>query len=450
MTTAKRGAALAAGVLVALGQAGSAVGGDLKDDVAQLKKLLTEQQEKLAEHERRLAAQAKTIARQEEVISSNRLGIRAETIPLGDMSRTRATGAPETGAPSIGLSGAAPGGIQFAQAQGNQRTPVGQPPPKRKPVQPQVQSIPDIGGVLTPKGKWIIEPAIQYSHADVNRLTFRGIELLGALGIGLLSADDADRDAVIASLTGRFGISDRLEGEVKLPYVYRDDKLTNLIPQIPDANGQPAELERSLDGHGVGDLELALHYQLNAGLEGWPIFIGNLRYKSTTGKGPFDVDYDADGIEQELAMGSGFHAIEPSITALYPTDPAVLFGNLGYVFNIKKDIDKRIGDVRVGNVDPGDTFRMSFGMAYSINERTSFTLGYKNDFIMKTKTEFFNPDTGASTTQKSDTLNVGALLLGYSLALDRQTSVNLNLELGVTDDAPDVLMTLRVPFQPDL
>ena len=273
---------------------------------------------------------------------------------------------------------------------------------------------------------------------------------MGALGIGLLSADDADRDAVIASVTGRYGISDRLEGEFKLPYVYRDDKLTNLIPQIPDANGQPAELERSLDGHGIGDIEFALHYQLNAGLEGWPIFIGNLRYKTTTGKGPFDVDYDADGIEQELAMGSGFHAIEPSITALYPTDPAVLFANLGYVFNIEKDIDKQIGPVRVGKVDPGDTFRMSFGMAYSINERTSFTLGYKNDFIMKTKTEFFNPDTGASTSLKSDTLNVGALLLGYSLALDPTTSVNLNLELGVTDDAPDVLMTLRVPFQPDL
>ena len=244
MTTAKRGVALAAGVLVALGHVGPAIGGDLKDDVAQLKKLLTQQQEKLAEHERLLAEQAKTIARQEEMISSGRLGIKAATIPLGDMSRTRATGAPETGAPSIGLSGAAPGGIQFAQAQGNQRTPVGQPPPKQKPVQPQVQTIPDIGGVLTPKGKWIIEPAIQYSHADVNRLTFRGIELLGALGIGLLSADDADRDAIIASLTGRFGISDRLEGEVKLPYVYRDDKLTNLIPQIPD-------VKRSAGGTGA-------------------------------------------------------------------------------------------------------------------------------------------------------------------------------------------------------
>ena len=444
------GAAVAVGALIALGHSGAAVASDLEKDVAQLKKLLIEQQKKLAEHERLLAEQASTIARQQAALARDGSTIDAESLPLWALSRARATGSPGITMPAIGAVGAVPGGLQIAQAQDGQRTPVGQPPPKREPVQPQVQSIPDIGGVLTPKGKWIIEPAIQYSHAVVNRLTFRGIELLGARGIGLLSADDADRDAIIASLTGRFGISDRLEGEIKLPYVYRDDKLTNLIPQIPDAQGQPAELERSLDGHGIGDLELALHYQLNAGLEGWPIFIGNLRYKSTTGKGPFDVDYDEDGIEQELAMGSGFHAIEPSITALYPTDPAVLFANLGYVFNIKKDIDKRIGEVRVGNVDPGDTFRMSFGMAYSINERTSFTLGYKNDFIMKTKTEFFNPDTGASTTQKSDTLNVGALLLGYSLALDRQTSVNLNLELGVTDDAPDVLMTLRVPFQPDI
>src|SRR3546814_3241619 len=60
--------------------------------------------------------------------------------------------------------------------------------------------------------------------------------------------------------------------------------------------------------------ELALHYQINSGLDDWPIFIGNLRYKSPSGEGPFDVDRDANGLESELATGSGFHGIEPSVT----------------------------------------------------------------------------------------------------------------------------------------
>jgi len=36
-------------------------------------------------------------------------------------------------------------------------------------------------------------------------------------------------------------------------------------------------------------VEVGAHYQINHGQDGWPYFIGNLRYKSNTGKGPFEV-----------------------------------------------------------------------------------------------------------------------------------------------------------------
>src|SRR3546814_2612828 len=120
-------------------------------------------------------------------------------------------------------------------------------------------------------------------------------------------------------------------------------------------------------------------------LDDWPIFIGNLRYKSPSGEGPFDVDRDANGLESELATGSGFHGIEPSVTILYPNDPAVFFANFGYFFHLPEDVDKTFNDQTIGKVDPGDAFRMSFGMAYSINERSSLTLGYKHDFIAETE-----------------------------------------------------------------
>ncbi len=107
-------------------------------------------------------------------------------------------------------------------------------------------------------------------------------------------------------------------------------------------------------------------------------------------------------------------------------------------------MNKTFNDQTIGEVDPGDAFRMSFGMAYSINERSSFTLGYKHDFIDETTTEVNGVDFSSSS------LSVGSLLLGYSFQVNSYSSVNLNLELGVTDDAPDVLMTLRVPFVLDL
>src|SRR3546814_478186 len=83
-------------------------------------------------------------------------------------------------------------------------------------------------------------------------------------------------------------------------------------------------------------------------------------------------------------------------------------------------------------------------MAYSINERSAFTLGYKHDFIDETETEVNGVDLTAPS------LSVGSLLLGYSFQVNDYASTNINLELGVTDDAPDVLMTLRVPFVLDL
>ena len=117
---------------------------------------------------------------------------------------------------------------------------------------------------------------------------------------------------------------------------------------------------------------------------------------------------DENGLETELPTGSGFHSLEPSVTVLYPSDPAVFFANLGYLYTIKDDVNETFNDQTIGEVDPGDAYRVSFGMAYSINERSSFTLGYKHDFIGETDTEV------NGVTLSSNSLDVGSLLLGYS------------------------------------
>ena len=81
-----------------------------------------------------------------------------------------------------------------------------------------------------------------------------------------------------------------------------------------------------------------------------------------------------------------------------------------------------------------------FGMAYSINERAAFTLGFKTDFIQESDTEI------NGVTLNSSSLTIGSMLMGYSYQLTNDVGINLNLELGVTDDAPDMLVTFRVPF----
>jgi hypothetical protein len=198
--------------------------------------------------------------------------------------------------------------------------------------------------------------------------------------------------------------------------------------------------EIDIEGSGFGDLEAAIRYQFNTGRGGGPIYIGNLRYKSTTGTSPFEIDRDEFGILEELPTGSGFWGLEPSLTVLIPSDPVVIYGTLSYFYHAPDDINRVIGDVLIGEVDPGDSIGASLGFGFALNEAFSFSLGYKHNYIYETTTEF------ADTEQRSETLQVGSMLLGMSYRLSERATASINYEFGVTSDAPDARLIFRVPY----
>ncbi|HLO75620.1 MAG TPA: hypothetical protein VK196_04100, partial [Magnetospirillum sp.] len=242
---------------------------------------------------------------------------------------------------------------------------------------------PEIPGVLTRKGALVIEPGIEYSHTDVNQFSFGGVAILDTVLVGAIEAKQANRNAVTGTLGLRLGITNRMEGELRIPYMYRDDSSTNTF-----VNSNNTSQSISLSDSGLGDIEGALHYQLNDGTGTWPVLVGNLRVKSTTGTSPYDVDRNAQGVETELATGSGFWGIEPSLTLIAPSDPAVVYANLGYLWNMQADIDKQIGSRFVRSVDPGDAVRFGIGMGLALNEKLSFSIGYQHDWVLNTKTKF--------------------------------------------------------------
>jgi hypothetical protein len=304
---------------------------------------------------------------------------------------------------------------------------------------PEIVVLSERGGVLTPKGSVVIEPSIDYSKSTSNRLNFRGISIVDGFLIGVIEASDADRDTITSQLTARYGVTNRLEVSVSVPVVYRSDRTTSLVG---GAGG--ASVTNSTSGEGLGDIEVAAHYQINDGMNDWPFFIANLRYKSTSGTGPFDIGRDASGIPTELATGSGFHAIEPSLTVIYPTDPAVLFANIGYLVNLPSDVNTTVGTATIGNVDPGDSIGMSFGVGFALNEKLSLNLGYQHDFVLETTTETNGVDVN------SETLSVGSFLFGGSYRLTDAVSLNLTVQVGATEDAPDSRIIFRVPVRFDV
>ncbi len=320
---------------------------------------------------------------------------------------------------------------------------VGKPPTDNRRKVEAVEAIASISdevrGVLTPRGKLVLDPSLKYAHSSNNRVFVEGFGplVLPSLFLGLLDIREVDRDLWIASLAARYGITSRMQFEVKVPYVWREDSIRSR-PFVTNLFGDKVY---EVDGSGLGDVEFALDYQLNRGLNGWPFFIGGVRVSAPTGTDPFEVetvdftDANGDTIERfptELATGSGFWSIQPSLTFLFPTDPAVFFGTLSYTWSIEDDFGNDVGEI-----DPGDTIGLSGGMGFGINERSSFSLGFSYKHVDET--------TQNGNNLKGSDLDIGEVSLGYSYRLSRNTNLNLSVGVGATEDAQDFQLTVRLP-----
>lgn len=312
----------------------------------------------------------------------------------------------------------------------------------KPPELPRVSA--DVGGVLTPRGRLVVEPSFQYIYSSVQRVAIDGYTIAPIL-IGRIQVVEADRDTLVGSLTTRYGVTNRLEAELRAPYVYRRDS-TRTRP-ITGAEDEKLSTGEASD---FGDLEFDLRYQLPRPSVNWPYLVTNLRTKIPTGTDPFDLQAEDD----DLPTGSGFWSLSPGLTYIYPSDPVVFFGNIGYLWTIKDRKNREVsvggtGDgVVIGDVNPGDAVRMSFGMGFSLNDRSSFSLSYSLDLFGRTTIEsrsaaeeFFAKETIAGSD-----ITIGKLLIGYSLRLPGGQPLNLAIGIGATDDAPDTDVTFRLPF----
>jgi hypothetical protein len=317
--------------------------------------------------------------------------------------------------------------------------PVGEAPSgesEAEQLRAHVEAVPEGQGVLTPRGTFVFEPSVEYVQSSTDRLVFRGVELVPGLQLGIIEASTADRSTGVGTGTFRYGVTNRLEAEVRVPFIYRHDTI-----QVVQQRDQGIVRNLTYDERDIGDVEFALRYQLNQPKKPQePIFVGSIRVKSDTGKGPFDVDYDEFGIATGLATGSGFWAVQPGVNFLLPSDPVVLYGGVSYLYNISRNVNKTIGGALVGRVDPGDAISGNLGFGFALNPRFSFSLGYEHSYIFPTTTEI------GGTLQRSSRLQVGALVLGMSYRLSERQTMNWNFEIGATKDAPDVAITLRLPI----
>jgi hypothetical protein len=330
------------------------------------------------------------------------------------------------------------------QSQGAPASPVGEAPPTpNAPAQPA--QVFDEPTALTPRGHFVFEPSAQYVHSTNNQVALVGYTILPAITIGLINIQRVESNLDNFTLTGRYGITSRLELEVGVPYV-----VANTTTETRPLAGTSTTYDYfNASGSDVGDVEVALRAQLNHFKGDNTVYLATLRFKTHTGTNIFEEPVDPNtGLQTGIPTGSGFNAVQGGVTFLKPSDPAVFFGGVAYT----KSFSRFIND-SYGYVHPGGILDLSLGMGMAINDKASLSIGYQHSIVDQTDQQFVSAsdETTVNQTQYEithiGTIQLGTLRFGVSYQLSHDTYLNTTIGIGVTRDSPDLEATVRLPIR---
>ena len=294
--------------------------------------------------------------------------------------------------------------------------------------------------------RFTLEAGLTYSRSDRRQLTLNGFLALDAIFLGNISVDEVKADILTLDLTGRYTLSDRMQVDLNLPFLYRSTTY-----QSGGAGGSGTSLiehDVTLDPQ-IGDVSAGFYYQLFKETVTRPDMVWNVRVKAPTGTDPYGVELiDVDGggnliVPRELPSGNGVWALSTGLSFVKTLDPAILFANVGYFYNFEgdfNDIDSVAG-AQPGSVKLGDSFQYGLGTAFALNERMSLSLSYTQRFTAKSKIKL--DSVGAWQRIIGSDANAASLNFGVTYALTDRQAMVANVGAGLTPDAPDVTVGLK-------
>lgn len=308
-----------------------------------------------------------------------------------------------------------------------------EPEPERpKPEAPREALLLERGAILLPKGTLQIEPSFEYSHFSSSRVAISGLTIFDAIIIGTLNVDSLKRDILTGYLTARYGLLDRLQFDVRIPYVYRRDEE---VLGVGTAN----QRERTTDNHNIGDIEASLLGQALIGSGAVPDVILRVDATFPTGEDPFGIERErVEGRPGELrprkpATGTGFYGVGPGVTAVWRSDPVVFFTGARYTFNLSRDVGNGFG-----NINPGDSLEWLAGFNLAVSERVALNLSFVDKMFWST--------TQGGVTVPGSSFNDARLVLGASIGLTANVSLLVSAGIGLTEASPDFQFTVSLPI----
>ncbi len=334
-------------------------------------------------------------------------------------------------------------------------------PPAQEEEERDVTRVPvaavERGGSLLKPGSFQIDTSLGYSYAESTRLIITGFSVLPLIVLGTLESERVKNTSLTPALTLRYGFMKDLQAQITVPMTYQTQSRIRL------SNDVAALVSEEASQFGIGDVEFGVTYQPFYE-KGWiPDLTVSLRARLPTGRSQFDIFEDVisqgpvNTIEdfvsrlngEGLPLGSGFYGATISLGASKAFDPIVLFGSLGYTYNLERTVTiiqiagtPQEGGIVLhpvtGEVDikPGDSVFFSLGAAVALTGQVSVNFSFSDRITFKSKQD--GREIGASST------NVGQFNAGFTLGLARGFVVEFGGSIGITPDSPGFGLSLGV------
>lgn len=317
-------------------------------------------------------------------------------------------------------------------------TPPTTPPPstgeteRAKSEKPVDQLLLERGAILLKPGTLQIEPSFEYSRFSTDRVAINGLVLFQAIIIGTIRVDSLEREIITGNLRARYGITNRIQVDLSVPVQYRRE--TEIF-----GVGTPDVLERTVTGFGIGDIEAGVTGQAWIG-GGWvPNVLIRVAGRFPTGKSAFDIGTETvesgtavrETRLKESPTGSGFFSVSATATFVWTIDPVAFFTGVGYTANLPRSPSG------FGRIDPGDSYNFFAGMNVAVSERVSLNYTFIHEHAFSSRVGG-NVVPGTSFTD-------ARMVIGTSIGLRPNISLNINASLGLTKFSPDFAFSVAVP-----